>query len=234
MPSPMAEEPDVSPAGELVSFGAPPPYATADPAAATAAVEAAAKAAVGLAEELGGGRGGTWEDVVAPLDEADERMEREYSMVAHMHAVCASPEWDEANRKSIAALVGASTAIGQNRGLYERYVAVREAGGLSAGRARILSDMIAGFELSGVALDGEKRERFAANEMRVSQLGSQFEENVREATAAWSEDVSDEASLGDMPADMKDAARTDGGWRFWTPRTSPTRRTGRTARCGGA
>ena len=180
-------------------------------------MEAACANALDVASKVSGQKGATdWNGVVGLLDEATEWMEREYSLVAHMHAVAATKEWDEANRRSLEKLVGVSTAIGQDRGIYERLVSLRDKKGdsLGAGRMRILSDIIAGFELSGVGLGEKARKEFAKNETRLSALGSSFEEHVREATAAWSESVTDEEALGNMPADMRDAARQKDGWRF--------------------
>ena len=210
----MTEDGDGAP---LVAFGKPPPYDSCTPQGARAAVEAAAREAQKVADRVGSATGAaSWDEVVGALDEVSERMEREYGLVAHMHAVAASPEWDEANKHSIVAVVQASTAIGQNRGLYERMLALRDErpDALSPGRLRILSDIIADFDLSGVGLEGEARRKFAESEQRKSQLGSEFEEHVREATSGWSETVSDEESLGAMPQDMRDAARDGDKWRF--------------------
>ncbi len=198
----------------LVPFGGPPPYAACGPSAAVRAVTAAAagarEAAAGISAQSGPA---DWDGVAGALDEAFERMEREYGLVAHMHAVAASPEWDEANRKCLAELVGASTEIMQDRGLYERMLALRDAG-VAESRRRILDDTIAGFELSGVGLGGDARKRFAENEQRLSQLGSEFEEHVRKATSSWGETVTDEGTLAAMPEDMREAAKDGGGWRF--------------------
>lgn len=199
-----------------VPYGTAPPYATGDPAAATVAVLAACAAALATAEELGSASATpSWDNLVVPLDAALERIDREYGLVSHLHAVTASPAWDAANTKCLAELAKAQTLVGQHAGLYGRLrtLAATRAPALAAGQARILNDTLAGFALSGVDLPAADRKEFAASEQQLSQLGATFEEQVRAATASWAEMVDDPAALGDMPADLQDAAATAGGWQ---------------------
>lgn len=199
-----------------VRFGQVPPYAAASPTAAKEAVLAACTAAAACADELAADTAAvTWANVVVPLDAVVERIEREYSLIAHLHAVDATPEWDQVNTECLAQVAAVLTAIGQNAGLYQRLQNLAAAGtpALPADRQRILADMLANFELAGVGLAEQQRQRFADCEQQLAQLAATFEEHVREATAAWSEMLTDEAALGEMPADMKAAAKTEAGWQ---------------------
>ena len=47
------------------------------------------------------------------------------------------------------------------------------------------------FVSAGVALDGAKKERFKAMMLELSSLGAKFEENVLDATNAFSHEVTD-------------------------------------------
>ena len=209
----------VAPSPVLVNFGGPPPYANCDPERAAAAVQAAAANAIVVADVLGTAtEPPTWESVMEPLDAAAEWLDREYGLVTHLHAVTATPAWNAVNQRSLAAVVDASTHIGQHAGLYARLCQLRDAGAgtasLTPARAHILQTTIADFELAGVGLTAARRATFATNERRLSQLGAEYEEHVRLATAHGAEIVTDEAALGTMPTDMSAAARIDDGWRF--------------------
>ena len=201
---------------ELVRFGALPPYDKATPARAQAAVEAACADALEEAQRLAAASGApTWSSLMAPLESVLERLDREYSLVAHLSAVRASAKWDLANRASLAALSAASTQIGQNAGLYERVAKLkRSSAKLGAGRRRILAESAAEFELAGVGLDARKRRRFAINAQRLAELGTVFDENVRKATQGWSLTVTKPETLAEMPEDLRAGFAKGNRWRF--------------------
>ncbi len=202
-------------AAELVRFATSPPYGVATPDSARAAVDAACAAALACAQKLSSDKADpTWDNLVLPLEASAERIDREYSLVAHLHGVAATPQWDQANQQCVAKVVGAQTQINQDAGLYRRLLQLRATcrDQLDPGRRRILDEAIIGYEHSGVGLPDKKRREFAANERRLSQLGANFEENVRTATAAWSKIVP-ETAFGAMPADLRAAARCDEGYK---------------------
>ncbi|MBF2735782.1 MAG: M3 family metallopeptidase [Betaproteobacteria bacterium AqS2] len=201
---------------DLTPFGAPPRYAAATPEQAAAAVEERSAALVARAEELAAAAGEPgWDDLVAPLDEACERVDSAAGLVAHLAAVSASPAWDKAHRAALRAATAAFSALGQNERLYARLQQLAAGDGVAPARRRILADTLADFELNGVGLPAAERKQFAKNEERLAELGAEFAENVRKATAAFAVDVAAEAELGEMPADVKAAhRRPDGGWRF--------------------
>jgi len=76
------------------------------------------------------------------------------------------------------------------------------------------------FRLAGVALTGERKARFKAVMMELSQLGAKFEENVLDATNDWSHHVTDAAQLAGINAAIIEQAaqraRDKGvaGWLF--------------------
>ena len=200
----------------FVKFGQIPAYKEANPQQSTKAVKLACERALAVANELGASsEGATWDNLIAPLDEVLEKMSSEYSVIAHLSAVSASKEWDAANQESIQAVTIASAQIAQHQGLYKRMCELaKNANNLSAARKKILKDNIADFELSGVGLPDKERKIFATNEEKLSQLNTQFEQNVRNATAAWHLELDNEDDLGKMPDDVKNIHRTENGFRF--------------------
>ena len=201
---------------ELTRFAAAPPYQAASPAAAQAAVQAACASALDVAQKLGtASQEPNWESLMTPLEVSAERIDREYSLACHLHAVAATSAWDKAYQQCVAAVSSTWSQIGQHVGLYRRLLQLRDAQRtqLSAGRQRILDEAIIDYEHSGVSLPAKQRKRFAANEQRLAQLGATFEEHVRSATAAWSEAVSDVAAFGAMPADLIAAAQHADSWQ---------------------
>ena len=79
-------------------------------------------------------------------------------------------------------------------------------------------DSLRDFELAGARLSRPARAEFRKNAQRLDWLAAKFQENLLDATGAFGLDVKSEKSLGEMPDDIKKAARAAagkrGGFRF--------------------
>lgn len=140
-------------------------------------------------------------DTVAPLEYLQERLDRAWSPVGHLHGVRDTPELRAAYAAAEEKLTDHATDLGQNRALYEAVKAVRDApefARLDRARRTLVDDSLRGFELSGVALEGAARERFKAIQAALSKLETEFEEAVLDATDAWKRPLR-EAELAGLP-----------------------------------
>jgi len=143
----------------------------------------------------------SFETLLAPLERLDERLDRAWAPISHLHGVKDSPELREVYSAALEKLTEHQTEIGQHRGLFEAVRAVREApayNGLDRARQTLIEDSLRGFRLSGVALEGEARERFKQIQSELSKLETEFEEAVLDATEAWTRPLS-EAELSGLP-----------------------------------
>lgn len=144
----------------------------------------------------------SWENLVAPLDAAEDRLGRTFSPVSHLHAVMDSPAWREAYQACLPKLTAFSSELGQNKPLFEAVQRLRDSNAfdtLDAAQQRVITDMLRDFRLSGVALDDEAKARFAEIAQRLSELSTQFQQNLLDATQAWRKHVTDEAALSGLP-----------------------------------
>src|SRR5699024_10359111 len=60
-----------------------------------------------------------WTTLIAPIDDAEDRIGRAFSPVGHLHAVMDSPAWREAFAACVAKLTAFSSEQGQNAALFE-------------------------------------------------------------------------------------------------------------------
>ena len=112
------------------------------------------------------------------------------------------------------------TDLSQNEGLFRAFSAVRsnESLQLDSEQLAVVDHALHEFRLAGVALDGARKERFKAVMLELSSLAAKFEENVMDATNAFSHHVTNEADLAGLNAMLvtqaKDRATTAGkdGW----------------------
>src|SRR5699024_4995983 len=112
----------------------------------------------------------TWAALIAPIDDAEERISHAFAPVSHMHSVMDAPAWREAFQNCIAKLTDFNTEQGQNRALYAAVQKLRDSDEydrLDAGQQRVIDNMLRDFRLSGVALEGEARERYRAIARRL-------------------------------------------------------------------
>jgi oligopeptidase A len=148
-----------------------------------------------------------WANLVEPIEEWEDRLERVWSPVSHLNSVMNSEALREAYNACLPKLSEYGTEMGQNRRLYEAYRAVAETETLDAGQARVLENALRDFHLSGVDLPPAKQQRFREISLELSELTSKYADNVLDATNAWSKQLDDIAALAGLPESALELAR---------------------------
>ncbi len=165
----------------------------------------------------------TWDGFVQPLEDANERLSRAWGQVSHLHAVLDSPELRAVYNENLPKITQYYAELSQHEGLYRKFKALAaspEYASLSAARRRILDNELRDFRLGGAELPPEQKARFKAIQEELAKLSAKFEENLLDATNAWSKLVTDEAELEGVPEDVKqmfaEQAEAQGltGWRL--------------------
>ena len=159
----------------------------------------------------------TWETFVAPLDDANERLSRAWGQVSHLHSVLDSPELREAYNANLPKITQYYAELGQHEGLFRQYQALAAApefAGLSPARKKIIDNELRDFRLGGADLPAAQKPRFMAIQEELASLAAKFEENLLDATRAWSKLIEDESELAGLPADaltmFREMAEADG------------------------
>ncbi|MES9870664.1 MAG: oligopeptidase A [Sedimenticola sp.] len=161
----------------------------------------------------------TWDNLVEPLEIADDRLGRAWSPVSHMNSVVNSDELRDAYNACLPKLSDYATEMGQNEQLCNAYKAVYENGSdLNDDQRKLLENALRDFRLSGVDLPAEKKSRYKEISQELTRLTSKYEENLLDATNAWSKLVTDEAELAGLPESALGLAkqtaeqRDEAGW----------------------
>ncbi|MBD2814779.1 oligopeptidase A [Xenorhabdus sp. Flor] len=152
----------------------------------------------------------TWDNLCQPLSEASDKLSRMWSPVGHLNSVKNSPELREAYEQSLPLLSEFSTWLGQHKGLYQAYKSLKESHSfesLSQPQRKSIEDTLRDFELTGIGLPEEKQKRYGEITARLSELGSQFGNNVLDATMGWTKLITDENDLAGLPESAKAAAK---------------------------
>ena len=145
----------------------------------------------------------TWENLIEPLENADDKLGKAWSPVSHLNSVVNNDALRDAYNACLPKLSAYSTEMGQNEALFKAYHFIAESpeySTLSVAQQKIISNALRDFKLSGIALDNEKKQRYKEISQELSKLASNYEENVLDATNAWSKLITNEADLAGLPA----------------------------------
>lgn len=195
----------------LLTFTDLPPFSQIKPEHVKPAVEQVIEACRNKIEQvLEGNTSPSWDNLVAPIEEVDDRLGRVWSPVSHMNSVVNSDELREAYESCLPLLSEYGTWVGQHKGLFEAYKAIKASeafSGLNRAQQKTITDALRDFELSGIGLPADEQHRYGEISKRQSELGSQFSNNVLDATMGWSKQVTDVAELAGMPESALAAAK---------------------------
>ncbi|HHJ39644.1 MAG: oligopeptidase A [Methylothermaceae bacteria B42] len=151
-----------------------------------------------------------WDNLIRPLEDIDDRLDKAWSPVRHLNSVVNTEALRQAYNACLPKLSEYATDLGQNRALYEAHKAIHDGNEfqqLDPAQKKIIRDALRDFKLAGVALEEDKKARFKAIEQALSKLSSRFEENLLDATNAWTKLIEDESQLAGVPETAKAVAR---------------------------
>ncbi|HAI04216.1 MAG TPA: oligopeptidase A, partial [Pantoea sp.] len=104
----------------------------------------------------------SWDNLVQPLAESDDRLSRIFSPVSHLNSVKNSPELREAYEQTLPLLSEYSIWVGQHEGLYQAYRNLKEGdqyAALDLAKKKAVDNALRDFELSGIGLAQDKQQR---------------------------------------------------------------------------
>ena len=161
-----------------------------------------------LAALLAGGAEG-WDGLVAPIERMHHRLARAWSPVGHLNGVMNGDDLRVAYNACLPLLTAYHTELAQNADLCAAYQRVldRDGASLDAAQRKLLENALRDFRLAGVSLPADRKQRFGQVMERLATVQAKFDENVLDATNAWSRNVADEAELAGLPANTVHRAR---------------------------
>ncbi len=165
----------------------------------------------------------TWYSLVAPLERLEDKLEKAWSPVSHLNAVVNTEALREAYNACLPALSAYHTEMGQNTELYQAFRALADSDAydqLEQAQRQTVDNALRDFELAGVALKSDDKQRYAAIAARLAELAAKFQENLLDATDAWHRDSTDPDELAGIPESALGVMRQNAeqadidGWRI--------------------
>ncbi|MGY3913289.1 oligopeptidase A [Aeromonas piscicola] len=208
----------------LLTMDSLPPFSQIQPDQVQAAVtQAIADCKQKIGDVLAQRDPHTWDSLIAPLEEVNDRLARVWSPVSHLNSVLNSEALRAAHDACLPLLSEFQTYVGQHEGLYQAYRELAESDDfplLSGAQRKEIQNTLRDFRLSGIGLPAEVQQRYGEIQARLSELASRFSNNVLDATQGWTRLVTDEADLTGLPQSALAAARQlaeqkgQQGWLF--------------------
>ena len=150
-----------------------------------------------------------WDTLVVPLERMHHRLARAWSPAGHLNGVMNSDELRAAYNACLPLLTAYHTELGQNADLCAAYQAVMDTEGarLAPEQRKVVENALRDFRLAGVSLPPDRKQRFGEVMERLATAQAKFDENVLDATNAWSRHVTDEREIEGLPANARHRAR---------------------------
>jgi len=153
----------------------------------------------------------TYENFVKPYQLMQVKLGILFSPISHLNYVKNSPKTQEVYTALIPVITEYYTELGQSRKLYESFKKIysREKETLNQEQKKVLEDGIRDFELSGVNLEGEKREKVKQINIKLSQLQNQFAQNLLNATDRYEMIIEDFEDVKELPETELNTAKQE-------------------------
>jgi oligopeptidase A len=133
---------------------------------------------------------------------ADNALATAWSTVSHLHGVNNTQAWREAYQRCLESLTRFHTERGQNQALFKAYQQLAGRDDLARQPAALRATIeheLRNFRLAGVDLPTAERARFAEINLRLSELGNRFGNQVLDATEGYSEHFANPQALAGLP-----------------------------------
>ena len=151
-----------------------------------------------------------WDGLIAVIEALNDFLSQSFGPVSHMNSVVNTPELRDAYNASLPKLSEYQTEMGQNADLFSAYQSILTGSDfdtLDQAQKKSIENAIRDFRLSGIDLPKNKQSRFAEISKRLSELSSQFSDNVLDATMGWKKVVTDKSELSGLPENALGLAR---------------------------
>jgi len=164
-----------------------------------------------------------WDSFVQPIEDMNDRLARIWSPVSHLNAVMNNEDLRQAYNACLPKLSAYWTELKQDERLYRAYKAVAaraDFAALTPAQKKIIENVLRDFRLSGAELNAADKARFKEIVQELSTLQSKFDENLLDATNAWSLLIADANELAGLPESALAAARQaaeeagEKGWKL--------------------
>ena len=147
----------------------------------------------------------TWEKLVEPLTQIEERLSWSWGIIGHLMGVKNSPELRQAYETVQPQVVEFISRLSQSKPIYEAFLSLRQGeswGQLDEAQQRIVEASLRDAQLAGVGLAGDKKDRFNAIQLELAEITTKFSNNLLDATKAFQLKLTTPEDIAGLPSSL--------------------------------
>ncbi len=166
-------------------------------------------------ESLLQNRDRSYMNFVRPYMETFEKLDLFFTPLSHLNSVQNSKKTQQAYESSLPLLSLYHTKLSQNRKLFEAFSQIK---GSDSAQNEVVRLELRDFRLSGVELPEKEKKRLKEIDLKLSELGNRFSQNLLDATNAFELVIEDPKDVEGVPKSDLALAKTEKEgktvWRF--------------------
>ncbi len=148
----------------------------------------------------------TYVGVLKPMQDLDEELENFFTPLAHLNSVENSESTQKAYESSLPLLSKFSSQVAQNEALFKK---IKKISSDELEPKKVIEDNIKSFVLSGAELPLEQKKELEAINLKLSELGNNFSQNLLDATNAYELIIENESDVEGIPEGDLALAKTE-------------------------
>lgn len=144
----------------------------------------------------------SWQNLVEPMEQIEHGFETHWEPIGHLDSVRNADDWHAAYDACLQKVTEYHTEVGQNQALFARFNQLANSPAyaqLNIAQKKVVDNALRDFRLSGIDLPPAQQAEYKQISQRLSQLSSQFGNQVLKATQAWSKHITDANELAGLP-----------------------------------
>ncbi len=144
----------------------------------------------------------TWKDLMEKLENIEESLELTWGPVGHLLSVRNSEDLRRAYEAAQPKIVALGLRMAQSESIYRKLEKLKSSDEwqqLDSAQRRIVDNSLRDMQLSGIALTGHQRERFNEIAKRLSQITTDFSNNILDSIKLYSMIVKNPKDVAGMP-----------------------------------
>lgn len=155
----------------------------------------------------------TYKSFITPFADTVHYLHKEFTKLSHINAVNNTTKTQEAYKKTLPLITEFFTNISLDEKIYELYEKINSEDKLNHSQQKVLEKGIRDFKLAGVHLPEDEKARVKGINLRLSELGNSFFQNILDDTDKFSIEV-EKSVLKEMPESEKKVAEKDEKYVF--------------------
>ncbi len=146
-------------------------------------------------------RGATYKNFVTPYQEMEEKLEDEFTQLSHLNSVKNSEATQNIYNRTLPLIVNYNSKLSQDERIFKVFknIKEREFETLNSEQKRVVENKLIDFRLSGIGLDENRKKRIEEINLKLSQLSTDFSQNVLNATNSYQLIIEDKKDIEGLP-----------------------------------